>query len=489
VRKWAEIAGVAFDPKAVAEAVGDANVVAIGESTHGTHEFFEARGRLLEALIARGFNVLALEASYTNVLPLDGFVRRGEGTVDDVLMQIGQWTLNVAETREIVLALRAHNMNLPPSRQVAVVGLDFEPGGGDRNGTSERQKALTRFHERAMSSGDLHYVVREEAMADTLRWIRATSRVEPRVVLFAHNSHISRTGEGQMKTPLGSLVAELPGVRYFAVGMSFGEGEFRSTGPSGQRTFRVPAAPGGTIEHLFSSARGDAVVFRFDHDTPAWLTRRHPARHIGGMYGRESAEVYFEPPIAPAREYDAFLFFRTASASRPLGPTGSAGSLEGQPKAAAPANLDFDQPALQGWVSNPWSEKVGYRVHVSDNCASGSCASVIREVKSEGFAFGNVFQRFDAAPYRGQRVRFSAAVRIDPRAKDTRAQLWMRIDGKRSVLFLDNSDDNPIRSTAWVHEVGVTTLVPREADAIAVGMIVYGDGPAYLDSVRIEAVP
>ena len=45
--------------------IGEARIVALGEATHGTHEFFQMKHRMLEFLVEEmGFNTFAMEAAW-----------------------------------------------------------------------------------------------------------------------------------------------------------------------------------------------------------------------------------------------------------------------------------------------------------------------------------------------------------------------------------------------------------------------------------------
>src|SRR4051794_37137473 len=58
---------------------GDARVVLLGESSHGTSEFYRARAAITRWLIEhRGFTVVALEADWPDARSLDAHVRRRE---------------------------------------------------------------------------------------------------------------------------------------------------------------------------------------------------------------------------------------------------------------------------------------------------------------------------------------------------------------------------------------------------------------------------
>jgi erythromycin esterase len=78
-----------------------ARVVALGEATHGTREFFRLKQRLVEYLVsALGFNVFALEADFGAALAVDDYVQGGPGTAEQALARLDFWTWNAAELRD-----------------------------------------------------------------------------------------------------------------------------------------------------------------------------------------------------------------------------------------------------------------------------------------------------------------------------------------------------------------------------------------------------
>ena len=60
--------------------VGQARVVALGEATHGTREFFQLKHRILEYLVEEmDFRVFAIEANWPECLAINDYVLFGEG--------------------------------------------------------------------------------------------------------------------------------------------------------------------------------------------------------------------------------------------------------------------------------------------------------------------------------------------------------------------------------------------------------------------------
>jgi erythromycin esterase len=66
--------------------VGDARVVAIGESTHRIHEFYRIRHRLTRFLVKElGFTAFVMESGFPEGLRVDDWMRGGPGDLDDLL--------------------------------------------------------------------------------------------------------------------------------------------------------------------------------------------------------------------------------------------------------------------------------------------------------------------------------------------------------------------------------------------------------------------
>jgi len=69
-----------LDYDALAERIGDARFVFIGEATHGTHEFYEERARITQRLIMdRGFDAVAIEGDWPDAFRVNRYVRGEPG--------------------------------------------------------------------------------------------------------------------------------------------------------------------------------------------------------------------------------------------------------------------------------------------------------------------------------------------------------------------------------------------------------------------------
>jgi erythromycin esterase len=151
------------------EVLQDTCVVGLGESTHGTREFFRMRHRVLEFLIEElGFNTLALEASYSAVDLLNAYVSGATGDVRSLLADLHlMW--NIEEFVATIEWIRSYNER-SRGRKVRLHGLDIFP-------TRPGREWLTPYIERAFPH-------RSEAMAETFRELE---EAESGGWLTAHN--------------------------------------------------------------------------------------------------------------------------------------------------------------------------------------------------------------------------------------------------------------------------------------------------------------
>lgn len=174
----------------------------------------------------------------------------------------------------------------------------------------------------------------------------------------------------------------------------------------------------------------------------------------------------------------ACIGVRPALAEAPP-PLPNAGFEQGEPGAAPP-----------GWAQP--TAGLGYvAVTTEDEPAEGSRAATL-SYEGEGEpaepGFGNLMRAFDATPYRGKRVRFSARVRTRGQVFGDRAQLWMRVDREGGGMgFFDNMQDRPIRGSRW-RRYEIVGTVADDATSVNVGMMLIGPGRAWIDDASFEVL-
>lgn len=119
--------------EALEEIVGDARVVLIGESSHGTHEFYEARAEITKWLIEKkGFCAVAAEADWPDAYRVNRYVRGlgDDNSAEEALRgfeRFPAWMWRNVVVRDFVDWLHAHNQRRRSDgdRQAGFYGLDL----------------------------------------------------------------------------------------------------------------------------------------------------------------------------------------------------------------------------------------------------------------------------------------------------------------------------------------------------------------------------
>jgi erythromycin esterase len=107
--------------------IGDAHIVAIGEATHGSGEFRTLWHRLLEFLVTEaGFTTVAIEAGWSDVLPLDEYVTTGRGDPQKLLADVYYWALNTEEFLSLVRWMRRYNQDPAHPKKLHFLGFDVQ---------------------------------------------------------------------------------------------------------------------------------------------------------------------------------------------------------------------------------------------------------------------------------------------------------------------------------------------------------------------------
>jgi erythromycin esterase len=364
-------AGSGFtDLASLASVVAKARVVGLGESTHGTHEVFQLKHRLLEYLVTQqGFTTLALEVDYGYAETLNEYIQTGAGDSLTVHQAVGFDIWDTTEFWDLVKWLRAYNQQ--HATKIRYVGLDMQnpepnllrlehfatqradtvlgrrvrdlratyaaldkaspatklrlvrlsdelvqhlhavaaPAAMQQHGQVLRQRA-------GMTQAANGILFRDQAMATNLAWLL---RQEPaaKVVVWAHNIHILH----EKSYPLmGHYLSKQLGPAYVAVGFATGHGTATVFNPDRSARALVLAPPlPDSFEAWLDQATPPTYFLHLSRAaaTDKWLTKSRKFRYIGFSEPSGGAEGQFMdfPPLAKA--FDALFYLHETSASHP----------------------------------------------------------------------------------------------------------------------------------------------------------------------------
>jgi erythromycin esterase len=281
--------------------VGDARIVALGEATHGTREFFQLKHRMIEFLASQmSFTIFSIEASMPEAYRLNDFVLNGNGDPKQLLKGMYFWTWNTEEVLDMILWMREFNrlgkghieftgfdMQFPTVAMDIVrrfvIAEDrtydmslwpiyqdvshFEKETRDKPPGSDRQLPMNRAITNELLTQRCKEVLkhlennratyllaganpaatdwaiqnarlvvqymqlktseksRDESMAENVKWI-ADHSPGAKLVLWAHNGHVSHSGYGKISS-MGGYLRGMFGHDMVNFGLAFNEGSFR----------------------------------------------------------------------------------------------------------------------------------------------------------------------------------------------------------------------------------------------------------------------
>jgi erythromycin esterase len=556
-------AGSGFDDLApLREVVGDARVVALGEATHGTREFFQMKHRLLEFLVTEmGFTAFGIEATLPEAFDVDRWVVTGEGDPARALAGLYFWTWNTEEVMDLLEWMRAWNEDAAHSRKVRFYGFDMqsptraakvaleglaevdaraakrlrpalaavtsayvasmasEADGASaamqdaaaalenglatrkaelaaRRGEEEAERCLRcatvlrQYFELRSSGASDSSGVRDRSMAENARWALEQEGPDGKIVLWAHNGHVSNA-----PLAMGRHLREAFGDDLRVIGFAFFEGAFQAIRwpppLSGLTTFMAPPAPPGTLDAALAETGFDLCAWdlrALPAEGPAaeWFREVHGTRSIGAVGSAQIARMAFNRrPVQDC--YDALVFVRKTSAARAM----ASALRRASERLAAPANLGFERGEVGAmpmhWGPARWGEDAfGYRVDAREGAAAEGARSLCIEGspgKRYGERAGSALQVLAPESYAGKRVRLAASVRTEGAVAAYVAIAPRQAAPGSSSARCARAPDG----SRW-RRIAVEADVPSDAMSVALQVAAEGVGRAWFDDLSFEVV-
>lgn len=269
--------------------IGDAEVVGLGDGTHGTHEFSAVKLRIIDFLVREmDFDTLILEAPVSHFARLNDYILGGDVDARAVLAEtlakpdLAYTFWNNAETLAVLDWMRAYNAGRGTRPPLLLFGGDVFGQNyawqdvvaylrtvdaalatmaeseyaciGTRTLTGICRDQATRVRDAllaaeadliARSSRDAFYAAlyeatvilngqdgfggRDEGMADNVTWLRDNFSTTKRVIYWAHNGHVSRNRMNlSVGKTTGEFLVERYGDDYFVIGTMTGAGSYHS---------------------------------------------------------------------------------------------------------------------------------------------------------------------------------------------------------------------------------------------------------------------
>jgi erythromycin esterase len=377
--------------------------------------------------------------------------------------------------------------------------------------TSDEEWRLARLHAVVLAQAEelwrdptLSFAHRDRSMAENVGALMAFDGPDAKMVLWAHNGHAQRASyAGQDIESMGGHLHRMFGADHVVVGFSFNQGSFQAMGSKGEGLveFTVEGAPEHSLDAV--GALVGPAVFAVDLRTAPssgpvheWLASKPRTRSIGALFGHD-VEQYFLVPVDPRDNFDIVVFVETTNAAR-RNPTAVRPPVVGMAVEATPKNLDFadldEDRRPVGWTLPAQPPRGAHTATLASDGPDGAAELNIARAESPWrWGDGIVRQAFDAAPYRGARVRFEADIRaeapvgggglIGVTARRPAAEGGM-LRGPETVAHADSSGAI-VREGSWSRR-SVELDIPDDATEVVVAMLLAGNGDAWFANLAVS---
>jgi len=299
-------------------------VVALGDDTHGTHEFFELKLKMIQFLVREmKFTTIGFEAPFADFNRLNQYILGAPGDPYTPLMhrELGYWFWASEEIVAVVEWAREYNRTRGDRPPVEIVGFDVtdEKGAGDiavayfnnvdpaspaenmgavsANLLAHEAEFVARSSQRmfdaalqgatvaaaadqAPSRLDEYFAWRDQNMAANAIQLQQRHSSNGRLILWGHQEHLGKTVDIQSVKPLGKWLDEHYHGDYFVIGSSAGGGQFNVLAYPNTKIVTTQYMPitQDSYESNFRSAAIPMILIPLHGDLPDWLASRHHLR-------------------------------------------------------------------------------------------------------------------------------------------------------------------------------------------------------------------
>ena len=344
--------------------LAQARLIGVGEGSHGTHEHFVLKARIFKALVQEhGFTTLAFEANPARAQAVQAYISGESADLTAAVNGLGFSVWRTAEIRDLLVWMRGYNAARGSKPALNFVAVDMQDPGGSAAllGTlvpglaaaaapfaklepyqidelvkdPAQQKAFTEQaatllqQANALNANTPHRAqaqalartvqqavlaatgqgTRDDFMAENLL---AVLKADPqgKVILWAHNSHVSKAPDALAQTGMGTRLAEALGRDYRTIGQTFTGGSIRATlvGQEEKGMQSVAVAPSHPDSPEALATAPAALVMADALKVPAvreYFATPRPIRGIGQSSTPGAMGYTFE--VLP-KSYDVLIF-------------------------------------------------------------------------------------------------------------------------------------------------------------------------------------
>ena len=357
----------------------DKSIIGIGEATHGTHEFFVFKHRMLEFLVKEmGVKIFVIEDDFAGTQIANDYVN-GKGDIQTALNGIGFGIWRTQEFIDMLNWVKTYNATQAPENKVRYFGCDMQWGYQAmqmlkdkltpvNQFTPEMEVALKALQQYlpAISSTEKttiknsikaleqikftgtdsamcrHYVrelrqvmgnlearsklfptkqddFRDKCMAENVEWIYNYTN-HGKMMIWAHNAHIGKSDGSDGHMRMGNWLGKNYKSDYYAMGFDFNSGSMRSNDMTQHKYVPVemPVAKPGSSGALFAQCSAPNFILDVKSASVSPLVNTYLKSNVPSFYfgaGYSFGEPLHYVTHKLAEAYDAVIFIKETSAS------------------------------------------------------------------------------------------------------------------------------------------------------------------------------
>ena len=109
------------------EKLKKAEVIGLGEATHGTKEFFELKSRVFKYLVQKqNVKLFGIEANFAACYDINKYVLTGEGNAKEALSRNGYWVWQSQEVLDLIEWMKNYNKGKSADQMIQFYGYDMQ---------------------------------------------------------------------------------------------------------------------------------------------------------------------------------------------------------------------------------------------------------------------------------------------------------------------------------------------------------------------------
>jgi len=360
------------DLKILNKLIDSSQIVALGETTHGSSEIFKMKHRIIKYLANnKGFDIFSIEANMPESYKLNEYIADSIGNPKDLLRGIYFWTWQTQEVLDMVEWMKTHNQS---NQKIVFTGFDmqfyyeainqlkssFKSKTDVLNLISELKDKLDIINENKRNSKttvvsvndkyiisqltnsikkeirktnfskkEMNWLIqnvriieqyinidnysRDRYMAENVLWIKSQNP-NSKIAIWAHNGHIKKTEDW-----MGRFLSDSLKTDYLTIGFSFYKGNYTATGKNGLTSYKSQEAKVGSYEYFFNKI--NEPIFLLDlreikkekTELNKWILDEMFFRDVGAM---KTTNEFYKTDLT--KDFDIIIFINESTSSKLL---------------------------------------------------------------------------------------------------------------------------------------------------------------------------